>query len=191
MRRFGERLLIAALIASILLLLLLLVVPGIRDAIWGIVVFLFGERGSRYIGTLLGILSLLSVFGAIVRWVLVRRSTETTLPTTPVQRTQAPAAEPAIRTEADDRKEKVDRTRTRARRMSRELYAFTQESIPVTQDVGQLYRTRYLPEVTRVRDAFADLGVKDPELDRLYQNDGDYNELRALAARLLALANSL
>jgi hypothetical protein len=207
--RSGERLLIAALIAFIFLLL---AVPDIGDAIRGIVVFLFGERGSRYIGTILGILSLLAVFGAIVRWILVRSNTETTLPPTPAQGTQAPPAAPAIRTETDGREEEVDRTRTSARRISRELSAFTQErreddpfhradDIPSDmdspeykaivaqydtdmQETRRLYRTNHLPDVARVRDAFADLGVTDPELDRLYENPRNYTDMRTLAARL-------
>jgi hypothetical protein len=30
----------------------------------------------------------------------------------------------------------------------------------------RLYRSDHLPTVVRIRDAFADLGIRDPELDR-------------------------
>jgi hypothetical protein len=45
--------------------------------------------------------------------------------------------------------------------------------------------------VVKVRDAFADLGIRDPELDRLHENPKNYRELRTLADRLIAMADSL
>jgi len=55
----------------------------------------------------------------------------------------------------------------------------------------RLYRSDYLPTVVRVRDAFADLGISDPELDCLHENLKNCSDLRTLAHRLIAIADSL
>jgi len=58
-------------------------------------------------------------------------------------------------------------------------------------ETRRLYRSDHLPTVVGVRDAFADLGISDPELDRLHENPKNYSELRTLADRLSAMADSL
>jgi hypothetical protein len=55
----------------------------------------------------------------------------------------------------------------------------------------RVYRSDHLSTVVRVRDAFADLGISDPELDRLHENPKNYSDLRTLADRLIAMADSL
>lgn len=58
-------------------------------------------------------------------------------------------------------------------------------------ETRRLYRSDHLPSVVGVRDAFADLGIRDPELDRLHENPKNYSELRILADRLITMADSL
>jgi hypothetical protein len=58
-------------------------------------------------------------------------------------------------------------------------------------ETRRLYRSDHLPTVVRPRDAFADLGIRDPELDRLHENPKNYSDLRTLADRLIAMADSL
>ena len=58
-------------------------------------------------------------------------------------------------------------------------------------ETRRLYRSDHLSTVVRVRDAFADLGVRDPESDRLHENAKNYSELRFLADHLIAMADSL
>jgi cellulose biosynthesis protein BcsQ len=58
-------------------------------------------------------------------------------------------------------------------------------------ETRRLYRSDHLPTVVKVRDAFADAGIRDPELDRLHENPKYYRELRTLADRLIAMADSL
>ena len=55
----------------------------------------------------------------------------------------------------------------------------------------RVYRSDHLPTVVRVRDAFADLGISVPELDRLHENPKNYSDLRTLAHRLSAMGDSL
>jgi hypothetical protein len=59
------------------------------------------------------------------------------------------------------------------------------------KETRRLYRFDHLPTVIKVRDAFADLGIGDPELDRLHENPKNYSDLRILADRLIAMADPL
>jgi hypothetical protein len=58
-------------------------------------------------------------------------------------------------------------------------------------ETRRLYRSDHLPTVVRVRNAFADLGIRDPELDRLHENLKNHSDIRTLADRLIAMADSL
>jgi hypothetical protein len=40
-----------------------------------------------------------------------------------------------------------------------------------------------------VRDAFADIGITAPELDKLYPRPNTYTKLDTLASRLIAMAD--
>jgi hypothetical protein len=209
LNRSSERLIIVALIA---LIVFLLAVPSVGDAIRGIVGFFFGERGERYIGAITGIISLLVIVWSVWRWIFGIRGAETTLSTNPVP------VDSTIQDGDDLRNNKARRVRDDARQAARQIRSFVQErdeddpfareEIPSDTasreykdlsarydehmtETRRLYRANLLPRVVIVRDEFADLGLKDPELDRLHENPRNYNDLRTLADRLLAMADTV
>jgi len=210
LNRSGERLIIVALIA---LIVFLLAVPSVGDTVRGIVGYFFGERGERYIGAITGILSLLVILLSVLRWIFGSRSADTPLSTNnPV------SVDPATQDGGDLRNNEARRVRDDARRVAREIRSFVQErdeddpfsreeipsdmASPEYEDLAarydehmaetrRLYRANLLEHVVIVRDEFADLGLKDPELDRLHENPRNYKDLRTLADRLLAMADTV
>ncbi len=59
------------------------------------------------------------------------------------------------------------------------------------RETYQLYTEDLRDEVVSVRYALADIGMRDPELDRLYPRPHTYLKLEALAARLNTIADRL
>jgi hypothetical protein len=63
------------------------------------------------------------------------------------------------------------------------------EDAAYDKETYRLYGDELHDEVVRVRDAFADIGITDPELDNLYPRPNTYTKLDTLAARLIAMAD--
>ena len=63
------------------------------------------------------------------------------------------------------------------------------EDAAYDKETYRLYREGLHDDVVRVRDAFADLGITDPELEKLYPRPNTYLKLDAIAARLIAMAD--
>jgi hypothetical protein len=173
----------------------------IRDGVGAV----FG--GETLLGILGGIASIIAIISVPV-WLY-----EKLFARRQVTRSRPPA--PNSRSQGDG---EIRALQTKIRSVARQVRAFVQErdeddpfhreEIPRNSDSPEykdlaarydahvevtrgLYRKNHLPDVARVRDALADRGMTDPELDRLYESPRNYNEMRTLADRLVAMADSL
>ncbi len=203
MSRSGERL---AVVGLVVLVVLLVTVPALGDSLRGIVTWVFGDKLSPVLGTLANIIAIGGFLIFLFRW-LRSGSGPPTVHSVSNENNTTMAPDADVLTLRDD-----------ARNAARQIRRFTnerdeddpfhREEIPENMDspegkalaarfdehmneTRRLYRSNHLPTVVRVRDTFADLGISDPELDRLYENPKNYSDLRTLADRLIAMADSL
>jgi hypothetical protein len=201
--RSGERL---AVVGLVVLVVLLVTVPALGDSLRGIVTWVFGDMLSPILGTVANIIAIGGFLIFLFRW-LRSGSGPPTMHSVSTETNTMMAPDAGVRTLRDD-------ARNAARQIRRftnerdEDSPFHREEIPKNMDspeyealavrydehmneTRRLYRSDHLPTVVRVRDAFADLGIRDPELDRLHENPKNYSDLRTLADRLIAMADSL
>jgi hypothetical protein len=198
--RSGERLVVVGLVV------LLVTVPALGDSLRGIVTWVFGDMLSPILGTMANIIAVGGFLIFLFRW-LRSGSGPPTVHSVSTETNTTMAPDAGVRTLPDD-----------ARNAARQIRRFTnerdeddpfhREEIPENRDSPEykalaarydehmnetrlLYRSDHLPTVVRVRDAFADVGIRDPELDRLHENPKNYRDLRTLADRLIAMADSL
>ena len=203
MSRSGERL---AVVGLVVLVVLLVTVPALGDSLRGIVTWVFGDRLSPILGTVANIIAVGGFLIFLVRW-LRSGSAPPTVHSVSTETDTTMAPDTGVRTLRDD-----------ARNAARQIRKFTnerdeddpfhREEIPNNMEspeykalaarydehmneTRRLYRSNHLPTVVGVRDAFADLGIRDPELDRLHENPKNYSDLRTLADRLSAMGDSL
>ena len=201
MSRSGERL---AVVGLVVLIVLLVTVPALGNSLRGIVSLVFGDTLSPILGT---VANIIAVGGFLIfRWLrsgsgpptVHSVSTETNTTMTPDAGVQA------LRDDARN----VARQIRRFTNERNEDDPFSREEIPKNMEspeykalaarydehmntTRRVYRSDHLPTVVRVRDAFADLGISVPELDRLHENPKNYSDLRTLAHRLSAMGDSL
>jgi hypothetical protein len=201
--RSGGRL---AVVGLVVLVVLLVTVPSLGDSLRGNVTWVFGDTLSPILGTVANIIAIGGFLIFLFRWLRSGSGPPTVHSiSTETNTTRAPDA--GVRTLRDD-----------ARNAARQIRRFTnerdeddpfhREEIPKNMEspeyealaarydehmneTRRLYRSDHLPTVVKVRDAFADAGIRDPELDRLHENPKYYRELRTLADRLIAMADSL
>jgi hypothetical protein len=201
--RSGERL---AVVGLVVLVVLLVTVPALGDSLRGIVTWVFGDMLSPILGTVANIIAIGGFLIFLFRW-LRSGSGPPTMHSVSTETNTTMAPDAGVRTLRDD-------ARNAARQIRRftnerdEDSPFHREEIPKNMDspeyealaarydehvneTRRLYRSDHLPTVVRVRDAFADLGIRDPELDRLHENPKNYSDMRTLADRLIAMADSL
>ncbi len=186
------------------LLVIVLIFPDIGAAVRDWLASLFSDVAARVIGVLAG----LATIAALILPPLVRTIRERGGPSTGTSTTRGPEVD-AVRA-----------VRTEAREMARRLQAFVADrraGSPINQYPGanlplegtpehekldaeedayvretyQLYTEDLRDEVVSVRYALADIGMRDPELDRLYPRPHTYLKLEALAARLNTIADRL
>jgi hypothetical protein len=201
--RSGERL---AIVGLVVVVVVLVTVPALGDSLRGIVTWVFGDMLSPILGTMANIIAVGGFLIFLFRW-LRSGSGPLTLHSVSTENNTIMAPDAGVRTLRED-----------ARNAARQIRRFTNErdeddpfhheEIPENRDspeykalaarydehmneTRRLYRSDHLPTVVGVRDVFADLGVRDPELDRLHENPKNYSELRILADRLIAMADSL
>jgi len=201
--RSGERL---AVVGLVVLVVLLVTVPVFGDSLRGIVTWVFGDTLSPILGTMANIIAIGGFLIFLFRW-LRSGSGPPTVHSVSTETNTNMAPNAGVRTLPDD-----------ARNAARQIRSFTnerddddpfhREEIPKDMDspeyealaarydehmneTRRLYRSDYLPTVVGVRDAFADLGIRDPELDRLHETPKNYSDLRTLADRLSAMGDSL
>ena len=203
MSRSGERL---AVVGLVVLIVLLVTVPALGNSLRGIVSLVFGDTLSPILGTVANIIAVGGFLIFLFRWLRSRSgpptvhsvSTETNTTMTPDAGVQA------LRDDARN----VARQIRRFTNERNEDDPFSREEIPKNMEspeykalaarydehmntTRRVYRSDHLPTVVRVRDAFADLGISVPELDRLHENPRNYSDLRTLAHRLSAMGDSL
>jgi hypothetical protein len=201
--RSGERL---AVVGLVVLIVLLVTVPALGNSLRGIVSLVFGDTLSPILGTVANIIAVGGFLIFLFRWLrsgsgpptVHSVSTETNTTMTPDAGVQA------LRDDARN----VARQIRRFTNERNEDDPFSHEEIPKNMEspeykalaarydehmntTRRVYRSDHLPTVVRVRDAFADLGISDPELDRLHENPKNYSDLRTLAHRLRAMGDSL
>jgi hypothetical protein len=191
-------------VVAVLIGLLIVVItsPTAAEAIRGAFEVVSSNRAEA-LATVIG--TAIVVVGTIIAAIRWLRGGETT----PTVRTVEAAAAPN-----DD----LRRVRDEASRIARRIRVFTQErdeddpfhreeilrnmdspeyrALAARYDEHmdetlRMYRSDLLSEVVRVRDAFADLGTRDPELDRLHEDPRNYKDLRTLADRLIAMADTV
>jgi hypothetical protein len=182
------------------LLIIVVLFPGIGAAVRAGVAYLFSDAAAARVITVLAALVTIvwTTWPSLVRAIRGRREHSTGTGTTPHP--------------------EVDAVRADARNVARRLQTFTsdrraespwrnysglelppegtseREKLDVEEEAYdretyQLYRDELLDEVVRVRDAFADIGITDPELDKLYPRPNTFTKLDTLAARLIAMAD--
>ena len=200
MNRSGERLVVVGLVV------LLVTVPALGDSLRGIVTWVFGDMLSPILGTMANIIAVGGFLIFLFRW-LRSGSGPPTVHSVSTETNTTMAPDAGVRTLPDD-----------ARNAARQIRRFTnerdeddpfhREEIPKNLDspeykalearydehlneTRRLYRSDHLLTVVGVRDAFADLGIRDPELDRLHENPKNYSNLRTLADHLSAMGDSL
>lgn len=203
MSRSGERLTVVGLVV---LIVLLVTVPALGNSLRGIVSLVFGDTLSPILGTVANIIAVGGFLIFLFRWLrsgsgpptVHSVSTETNTTMTPDAGVQA------LRDDARN----VARQIRRFTNERNEDDPFSREEIPKNMEspeykalaarydehmntTRRVYRSDHLPTVVRVRDAFADLGISVPELDRLHENPKNYSDLRTLAHRLSAMGDSL
>ena len=203
MSRSGERL---AVVGLVVLIVLLVTVPALGNSLRGIVSLVFGDTLSPILGTVANIIAVGGFLIFLFRWLrsgsgpptVHSVSTETNTTMTPDAGVQA------LRDDARN----VARQIRRFTNERNEDDPFSREEIPKNMEspeykalaarydehmntTRRVYRSDHLPTVVRVRDAFADLGISVPELDRLHENPKNYSDLRTLAHRLSAMGDSL
>jgi hypothetical protein len=201
--RSGERL---AILGLVVVVVLLVTVPALGDSLRGIVTWVFGDTLSPILGTVANIIAVGGFLTFLFRW-LRSGSGPLTVHSVSTENNTTMDPDDGVRTLRDD-----------ARNAARQIRRFTNERdeddpfhrevIPENMEspkyealaarydehmneTRRLYRSDHLPTVVGVRDAFADLGIRDPELDRLHENPKNYSELRILADRLITMADSL
>jgi hypothetical protein len=187
-------------IALAVLVIIVVIFPGIGAAVRDGLAYLFSPVSARVITVLAGIVTIITALAgpSVLRAIRGRGGHNTGTGTAPHP--------------------EVDSVRADARNVARRLQAFMAErraGSPFRQYPGldlppegtperekldaedaaydrethRLYRDELHDEVVRVRDAFADIGVIDPELDKLYPRPNTNTKLDTLAARLIAMAD--
>jgi hypothetical protein len=201
--RSGER---VAVVGLVVLVVLLVTVPALGDSLRGIVTWGFGDMLSPILGAMANIIAIGGFLIFLFRW-LRSGSGPPTVHSVSTETNTTMAPDAGVRMLPDD-----------ARNAARQIRRFTnerdeddpfhREEIPENRDspeykalearydehmkeTRRLYRSDHLPTVVGVRDAFADLGIRDPELDRLHENPKNYRDLRTLADHLIAMGDSL
>jgi hypothetical protein len=195
------------------LAIVLLAFPSVGNLVRDGIGSVFG--GETLLDIIGGISGIIGIFGAAI-WVYEKLSNRSR--TVSVDAGNVTPVSPQPTTELQSKNDdETRRVREEARTVARQVRAFvherdeddpfSREEIPMNMEspeykaiaarydthmeqTRRLYRTNHLPDVARVRDAFADLGITDPELDRLHENPRNYNEMRTLAARLVTMADS-
>jgi hypothetical protein len=196
------------------LAIVLLAFPSVGNLVRAGIGSVFG--GETLLDIIGGISGIIGIIGAGV-WVYEKRSKHRRTVSVDAGNATPVSPQPAseLQSKNDDETRRVrDEGRTVARQVRAFVHErdeddpFSREEVPMNMDspeykaiaarydihmdeTRRLYRTNHLPDVARVRDAFADLGITDPELDRLHENPRNYNEMRTLAARLITMADSL
>jgi len=195
-----------AVVGLVGLVVLLVTVPALGDSLRGIVTWVFGDTLSPILGTMANIIAVGGFLILLFRWLRSGSGTPIVHSVSTETNTTMPP-DTAVRTLRDDARNAARQIR-RFTNERKEDSPFHREEIPRNMDspeykalaarydehmneTRRLYRSDHLPTVVGVRDAFADLGIGDPELDRLHENPKNYSELRTLADRLIAMADSL
>jgi hypothetical protein len=201
--RSGERL---AIVGLVVVVVLLVTVPALGDSLRGIVTWVFGDTLSPILGTVANIIAVGGFLTFLFRW-LRSGSGPLTVHSVSTENNTTMAPDDGVRTLRDDARNAARQIRWFTNERN-EDDPFSREEIPKNVDspehealearydehmneTRRLYRSDHLPSVVGVRDAFADLGIRDPELDRLHENPKNYSELRILADRLITMADSL
>jgi hypothetical protein len=201
--RSGERL---AILGLVVVVVLLVTVPALGDSLRGIVTWVFGDTLSPILGTVANIIAVGGFLTFLFRW-LRSGSGPLTVHSVSTENNTTMAPDDGVRMLRDDARNAARQIRWFTNERN-EDDPFSREEIPKNMEspeykalearydehmneTRRLYRSDHLPTVVGVRDAFADLGIRDPELDRLHENPKNYSELRILADRLITMADSL
>ena len=203
MNRSGERL---AIVGLVVVVVLLVTMPALGDSLRGIVTWVFGDTLSPLLGTVANIVAVGGFLIFLIRW-LRSGSGPLTFHSVSTENNTIMAPEAGVRTLRDDARNAARQIRrftnerdeddpfhheeTPENRESPEYMALAGRYDEHMNETRRLYRSDHLSTVVRVRDAFADIGFRDPELDRLHENAKNHSELRTLADRLIAMADSL
>jgi hypothetical protein len=197
-----------AFVAVVALFVVVLIFPGIYTAIRDVLAPLFSKEGARVIGVIAGLITIAwQTLPPLVKAIRGRGGHTTEIRTTQPEVSGTRTTHP-----------EVDAVRADARNVARRLQRFMadrragspirnypglelpREGTPEREKLDaeddtydketfRLYGDELHDEVVRVRDAFADLGITDPELENLYPRPTTYTKLDAIAARLIAMAD--
>jgi hypothetical protein len=185
-------------VALVALFVVVLIFPGIYTAIRDVLAPLFSKEGARVIGVLAGLVAIAwTTLPSLVRAIRGRGGHTTEIRTThpEVDAVRADARNVARRLQrfmADRRAGSPIRNYPGLelpREGAPEREKLDAEDDAYDKETFRLYGDELHDEVVRVRDAFADLGITDPELENLYPRPTTYTKLDAIAARLIAMAD--